>query len=93
MEKIEQQDRVVIGPRWMRALQMVLFMIAFGFGQTLLGIVAVVQFVWLLASGEPNNYLRQFGTSLARWFADVVRFLTCASDDKPFPWKAWPTAE
>jgi hypothetical protein len=25
--------------------------------------------------------------------ADVARFLSCASDEKPFPWEEWPKAE
>ncbi len=89
----EQANPVSSRPRLLRALYLIFFMIAFGFGESVLGLIAVVQFIWLLATGEPNANLRRFGSSLARWFADVVRFLTCASEDKPFPWKDWPAAE
>ncbi len=93
MEAAEQGHRAVDRSRWIRALYLVFFLIAFGLGQSVLGVLTVVQFFWLLATGEPNHVLRRFGTSLARWFAEVVRFLTCASDDKPFPWKEWPAAD
>ena len=93
MTTIEQKQETSGRQRWVRALYMIFFIFAFGAGQTILGMVAVVQFVWLLATGAPNEVLRRFGTSLAKWFADVVRFLTCASDDKPFPWKDWPAAD
>ena len=93
MEALEQKVQLPTVPRWLTALYMIFFLFAFGVGESILGFVAVVQFFWLLVSGGPNHALRRFGTSLSRWFADVVRFLTCASDDKPFPWKDWPSAE
>ena len=80
-------------PRWVRALYLLFFMFVFAVGQSILGLITVVQFVWLLATGEPNPGLRRFGASLAQWFAAAVRFLTCASDDKSFPWKEWPSAD
>ncbi len=78
---------------WMRGLFMVLLLLAFGIAQGLLWVAAIVQFLWLLFSGEPNAALAQFGRSLSRWLADTGRFLVCASDAKPFPWSAWPSAD
>lgn len=93
MEALEHKVQVPAESRWLTALYMIVFLMAFGIGQTVLGCLAVVQFFWLLATGVPNQILRRFGTSLSRWFADVVLFLTCATDDKPFPWKGWPTSD
>ncbi len=78
---------------WMRGLFMLLLLLAFGVAQGLLWIVALVQFLWLLFAGEPNPALAQFGRSLSRWLADTGRFIACASEAKPFPWAAWPSAE
>jgi hypothetical protein len=75
---------------WMRGLFMLLFMIAFGFGQWLLNFLALVQFVWLLIAREPNRFIANFGTSLSTWLSEIGRFLTAATDDKPFPWRRWP---
>lgn len=89
---IEQQagsDRV---PVWKRGLFMLLFAIAFGIGHALLNVIAIVQFLWLLFSSEPNQFLASFGRSLSVWFVDAARFLSCASDEMPFPWKTWPNA-
>ena len=77
---------------WMRGLFMVLFMIAFAIGQMLLNLMAVVQFLWLLFAREHNAFLASFGGSLATWLAEIGNFLTCATDDKPFPWRPWPPA-
>jgi hypothetical protein len=75
---------------WMRGLFMLLFMIAFAIGQMLLNVMALAQFLWLLISRERNALLAGFGASLATWLAEIGGFLTCATDDKPFPWRPWP---
>ena len=77
---------------WMRGLYMLLFIIGFTIGQWLLNLLAIVQFLWLLAAREPNQFLVRFGNTLAIWLADIGRFLSCATDDKPFPWRPWPDA-
>ncbi len=78
---------------WKRGLVMLVFMVAFGIGQSILVLVSLVQFVWLLAKQEPNRLLAEFGQSLALWLSETARFLTCATEDKPFPWKAWPRVD
>ena len=93
MEGVEQGHRMSTHSRWVRALFLVFFLIAFGLGESVLGLLTIVQFLWLLATGEPNRVLRRFGASLARWFAEVVRFLSGASDEKSFPWKDWPAPD
>ncbi len=77
---------------WKRGLLMLLFVIAFGLAQMLLNALAIVQFVWLLVKREPNQPVAGFGMSLSKWLADVAQFLTCATDEKPFPWRPWPQA-
>ncbi len=78
---------------WKRGLIMIAFMVAFGAGQSVLYLIAIVQFLWLLIAKEPNKLLVEFGQSLAVWLAQIARFLSCATDDKPFPWRAWPTPD
>jgi len=78
---------------WMRGLFMLLLLIAFGLAQTLLWATAIVQFLWLLFAGESNGLLVRFGKSLSLWLAETARFITCASETKPFPWSAWPPAD
>lgn len=89
MEGARQVQPVEMQDIWKRGLFMLLFAVASGIGQMVLNMVAIVQFVWLLATRERNEYLAGFGASLANWFADVGRFQSCAGDDKPFPWRPW----
>jgi hypothetical protein len=92
MEIKAPEDKPSTRDVWMRGLFMLLFMIAFWVGQTLVNLLAIVQFLWLLFAHEPNQFLVRFGTSLSVWFSEVARFLSCASEEKPFPWKPWPEA-
>jgi len=102
MEPFEQPSGVVTEPRkpafgdsavWMRGLYMLLLALAFGVAQTLLCVTAIAQFLWLLFAGEGNGQLTRFGVSLARWLSEAARFLTLASEAKPFPWAPWPSAD
>lgn len=76
--------------RLLRGLFMLLFVFFFGVAETLLALLAVLQFLWLIVTGRPNEMLRRFGASLALWMAEAGRFQACASEEKPFPWKPWP---
>jgi hypothetical protein len=92
METKAPEDRPSMSAIWIRGLFMFLFMIGFAIGQGLLNLLAVVQFVWLLVAREPNQLLARFGNTLSIWLAEIGRFLSCATDDKPFPWRPWPEA-
>jgi hypothetical protein len=76
---------------WIRGAWMIGFMVALALAQTLVNLIAVVQFVWLLVAGESNPRLAAFGGSLGRWAAEAVGFLTMASEEKPFPSRDWPS--
>ena len=91
MEMKAPDDKPSTREVWMRGLFMLLFMIAFAFGVWVLNFIAIVQFIWLLFSREQNQLVARFGNSLSAWLAEIGRFLACATDDKPFPWRIWPT--
>jgi hypothetical protein len=74
-------------------LYMLLFIAVFFVFTTFLVILALVQFLWLLFVREPNHILVQFGNSLSIWFSEVTRFLSCVSEDRPFPWGSWPDTD
>jgi Domain of unknown function (DUF4389) len=90
MEIKAPEDKPTASDVWMRGLFMLYLMIGFAIGQWLLNLLAIVQFLWLLFAREPNLVLASFGNSLSIWLAEVGRFLTYASDEKPFPWRPWP---
>lgn len=77
---------------WKRGLLMLVFLICFVIGHTLVNVIAVVQFIWLAVYMERNEALARFGAALGLWLADAARYLSVATEDKPFPWAAWPGA-
>jgi len=74
---------------WMRGLMMIILAMMFGLAQTILGVLAVVQFFWILFSKEKNQMLANFGLDLGEWLAMTARFQSAASEDKPSPWSKW----
>ena len=86
-----RESRLTSKPTWMRGLFMLIFAFGFGVCQTLIMLITFVQFLWLLFGGEPNKNLQKFGRSLSMWIAEATEFLTCAREEKPFPWSEWPS--
>lgn len=53
--------------------------------------VTILQLAVTLISGQRNEQLAEFGTRLSWWMRDLVRFLTGATSDVPFPLGPFPT--
>ncbi|MDH5446936.1 MAG: DUF4389 domain-containing protein [Gammaproteobacteria bacterium] len=78
---------------WHRALYMVLFAIIFHLVELIIGLVMVVQFVLKAATGKTNENLGRFGDQLSQYLYKIVQFQTFNTEDKPFPFQAWPKGE
>ena len=74
---------------WLRGLWMLLFAMLFSLAGTILGVSAVIQFLWMLFAKKTNPLLADFGNDLGKWLHDVALFQTGATEQKPFPWKKW----
>ena len=74
---------------WMRGLFMLIFAALFAVAETVLLVVTVIQFFWMLFAKEKHEGLAGFGVSLSHWISATVRFQTAASEEKPFPWAKW----
>ncbi len=77
------------GSVWLRGLWMLVFALLFALAETILWVVALVQFLWMLFAKEKNHLLVEFGRDLGTWLHEVARFQSGASEVKPFPWKKW----
>ncbi len=72
---------------WGRALTLVLTAALMSLAQTLLFTLAVIQLIVMLASrGQPSAEIAAFGRRLGLWQGRSARFLTAASDARPWPW-------
>lgn len=74
---------------WMRGLFMLIFAAFFALAETVLAVMAVVQFFWMLFAKEKNRALADFGAALGRWLGRVAEYQTGATENKPFPWGRW----
>ena len=75
---------------WKRGLIMLLIIFCFGVAHSVLYAIAIAQFLWMLITGERNDFLAQFGRSLGLWLAQSARFLSGDTEERPFPWGPWP---
>lgn len=77
----------------LRILWMVIFAIVWQLAEILLGAVVLLQLGYRLFYGAPNGGLLGFGDSLSQYLAQIGRFGTFNSDEKPWPFADWPTAQ
>jgi hypothetical protein len=78
---------------WVRLLLMILMAMAFHLAATLLGVLALVQFVLAIVAGGPNERLQQLGRSLGSYFRQLTNFLSFATEQAPFPFSDWPSGD
>lgn len=61
------------------------FMVSFA--STVIGFLALLQFITLLVNRkQPNARVAALGTDIGIWVAKATRYLTAASEVKPWPW-------
>lgn len=78
---------------WLRFIYLVVFGVAFYLSILLTFATSVFQFLAKLFAGQSFDGLAEFGSNLAAYQAQVTRFLTFASDEKPFPFAAFPAKD
>ncbi|MFY9289046.1 MAG: DUF4389 domain-containing protein, partial [Alphaproteobacteria bacterium] len=75
---------------WLRFAYLVVFGIAFYLSILLTFATSIFQFLAKLFSGSSFEGLSEFGGNLATYQSQVTRYLTFASDEKPFPFAPFP---
>jgi len=76
---------------WLRFVYLVVFGVAFYLSIGLTFATSIFQFLAKLFSGASFDGLAEFGDNLGTYQAQVTRYLTFSSDDKPFPFAPFPT--
>ncbi|MDP4567600.1 DUF4389 domain-containing protein [Pseudomonas sp. LPH60] len=75
----------------LRVLWMLVFVMVWQLAQFLLGALVLVQLVYRLIYGAPNAGLMNFGDSLSQFLAQIGRFGSFHTEQKPWPFSDWPT--
>ncbi len=78
---------------WLRLFFMFVFTLLYGLSRVVIGAVVVIQFFYVLLTGETKEELKTFGHSLAIYSYEIIEYLTFNTNDKPFPLDgAWPAS-
>ena len=77
---------------WLRFVYLVVFGVAFYLSILLTFATSIFQFLAKLFGGHSFAGMSEFGENLAAYQAQVTRFLTFASDEKPFPFAPFPVS-
>ena len=75
----------------LRVLWMALFVLVWQVAELVLLALVVVQLVYRLFKGRPQVDVMNFGDSLSQYLAQIGRFGSFHSDEKPWPFADWPT--
>lgn len=89
----EIQENLASKNTWTRLVYMILFAVIYSVVDIVVLAVMVIQFLFVLLTGEKNAQLLKFGTELSQYLYRVLRFITFASEDKPFPFDDWPVTD
>lgn len=68
---------------WLRGVFMILFGMLYSLAGTVLFVVAVLQFIFVLLGSAPNTRLLAFGRSLGSYVQQLVNFQTFNTEEKP----------
>lgn len=84
-------DNIKARSIWLRLFFMLVVTLLYSVSRVVVGAVVVVQFFWVLLTGETNQKLLSLGQSLATYTYQIVRYLTFNTQERPFPFDAdWP---
>ena len=76
---------------WMRLLFMLIMTFLYSISRIVVVAVVIVQFFWVLFTGETNQKLQVFGKSLATYTNQIILYLTFNTEVRPFPFDIdWP---
>lgn len=89
----QTKTNILNAETWMRLLYMIVFVLLSFVARMVIWVVAVLQFLLVLITGEGNPNLHDLGQGTSKWTYQAFLFLTFNSDEKPFPFSDWPEIE
>lgn len=88
--KEEIKQRLEKHETWQRVLYMLFFIFIYGISKFLIIGVMLFQFFTIILTGNINEQLLKFGQNLSTYLYQITIFLTYNSEQRPFPFSAWP---
>jgi hypothetical protein len=76
---------------WLRLFFMFVVILLYSVSRIVVSVVVLLQFFWVLFTGETNEQLETFGQSLATYTYQIIHYLTFNTEERPFPFDLeWP---
>ncbi len=85
-------DRVPAKEIWIRGLYMLLFLVIYGIAKGLVFFVAIFHFLSVLIARKTFAPLLRFSQGLATYLYEITLYLTFVTEEKPFPFREWPSS-
>lgn len=91
-ERSDLEKNVTARSTWLRLIFMIICGFLWGISRVVTAAVVVIQFFYVLLSGDTNDQLKTLGHSLAIYSFEVTDYLTFNTESRPFPFdRSWPT--
>ena len=87
MSEMESKENAIL-----RIIYILLFYVIYGFTDVVLLFITVIQTVLNLFGSGPSQSLTLFGLSLSEYIKQIAKYLSYASNEKPYPFSDWPEA-
>lgn len=82
------------GSAWVRVILMITFaVVLYVIIPAIVLVLMLTQTCFVFITGDSNDNLRVLGTALSKYIFEVLQFLSYASDNRPFPFSAFPSVE
>ena len=78
------------GQTWLRGIFMLLFVLIYSVTEVIVFLVVLLQFLFVLFTGQQNTRLRDFGEGLSIFIYQIMSYWTYNSEERPFPFAQWP---
>jgi len=94
----EKLDNIIVnlkqGSAWVRVILMIAFaVVLYVIIPAIVLVLMLTQTLFVFITGDSNDNLRVLGTALSKYIFEVLQFLSYASDNRPFPFSAFPSVE
>jgi len=77
---------------WLRLLFMLIMAVIFCLGVTVGAVVVLLQFFWVLFTGEPKPELKAVGRQLGEYAREIALYMSFDTEERPFPFdREWPS--
>lgn len=77
---------------WVRLVYMLIFAVLLHLAGLVMWVLCALQFLSSLLTGKDNDNLRSLGGSIAVFVHQALNFVSYNTEQKPFPFAAWPNS-